>query len=327
MALYREGDTGEPVRDIQERLTALGFPCQPDPPARFGPGTRRAVESFQHARSIAVDGLVGRETWRMLVDAGFAPGDRLLYHKMPMLHGDDVVQVQRSLNALGFDAGIVDGIFGPDTLRAVLDFQQNRGMAEDGIVGPEFLHELGLIERATHKVGRDVVRQRVWLSSLPASLAGQRVYLDPFCRDEHEAAVAWEAAVAAGEALRRLGAQTVLSRSADTRPPERTRAGQANQLGVDVVIAFSLPGTDVPGIYYFASEISHSEAGEAIAKTLARRLGLQAVGRSTPMLRETRAPAIVITLPRLDARLGLGVVRGLEAWLTSDRAQDPSSNR
>ena len=327
MALYREGDVGEPVRDIQERLRALGLSCDPDPLDTFGPGTRRSVETFQHTRSIAVDGTVGSATWRMLVDAGFDPGDRLLYHKMPMFHGDDVVEIQRNLNALGFDAGIVDGIFGPNTFRAVLDFQQNRRMAEDGIVGPQFLGELGLMARATHKMGRDVVRQRVWLGSLPASLAGQRIYVDPFCRDDHEAEVAWEAAVAAGTALRRLGAQTVLSRSVDTLPPERIRARQANQLGVDLVISFSLPRTDVPGIYFFASTTSRSEAGEAMAKTLARRLGLQAVGRATPMLRETRAPAVVITLPRLDARLGLGVVRGLEVWLAAGPAQDPTSKR
>ncbi len=126
MALYRIGDTGEPVRDIQDRLHALGFSIAPDADGVFGEGTLAAVTAFQESRRLPADGLVGRETWRTMVDAGYRLGDRLLYHRMPMLHGDDVADLQRSLNAIGFDAGPVDGIFGASTLDAVLDFAHQR---------------------------------------------------------------------------------------------------------------------------------------------------------------------------------------------------------
>lgn len=49
--------------------------------------------------------------------------------------GDDVRTLQQRLNALGFNCGIVDGIFGNATLRAVLNFQKSKGLAQDGIVG------------------------------------------------------------------------------------------------------------------------------------------------------------------------------------------------
>ncbi|MCJ7754368.1 MAG: peptidoglycan-binding protein, partial [Thermoanaerobaculales bacterium] len=193
MALYRRGDSGEPVRDIQDRLIQLGFPIGDDPGGVFGDGTTEAVVEFQRTQNLSPDGLVGRETWRTLVDAGYRLGDRLLYYRFPMLHGDDVTSLQSELNALGFDAGIVDGIFGAESLRAVIDFQQNRGMAEDGIVGTEVVDELALMTRATHKMGRQSVKERVWLSALPAHLAGQRIFVDPFCRDDLEAAVSWQA--------------------------------------------------------------------------------------------------------------------------------------
>ncbi|MDX1690566.1 MAG: peptidoglycan-binding protein [Acidimicrobiia bacterium] len=317
MALYRRGDTGQPVRDIQDRLVALDLDIGDDAPGEFGPGTEAAVISFQEDRRLTPDGMVGRETWRTLVDAGFRMGDRLLYYRLPMLHGDDVSTLQSDLNALGFDAGIVDGIFGPDTLRAVIDFQQNRRMAEDGVVGPKVVEELALMVRATKKVGRDTVRERVWMSTLPSSLAGQRVFLDPFCRDEHEADLAWDAATAAMTALHDHGAHPVLSRSVDTAPAERLRARHANEIAADLVVGFSLPRTDDPGVFYFASPLSHSEAGQAIAGTVARRLGLDPVGRVTPMLRETRAPAVVVAVPRLDAPLGRLVVRALADWFTA----------
>jgi len=167
VALFRTGDSGEPVRDIQDRLIQLGFSIGDDPEGEFGDGTLTAVEAFQSARSLTPDGMVGRETWRTMVDAGHRLGDRLLYYRFPMLHGDDVASLQHDLNALGFDAGIVDGIFGADALRAVLDFQQNRGVAEDGIAGTQVVEELSLMTRATKKMGREVVKERVWLSTLP----------------------------------------------------------------------------------------------------------------------------------------------------------------
>ena len=90
MALYRIGDSGAPVRDIQDRLHDLGFSTAPDPAGVFDEGTVAAVTAFQESRRLPADGLVGRETWRTIVDAGYELGDRLLYHRMPMLHGDDV---------------------------------------------------------------------------------------------------------------------------------------------------------------------------------------------------------------------------------------------
>ncbi|NIP96587.1 MAG: peptidoglycan-binding protein, partial [Akkermansiaceae bacterium] len=79
MRLFRRGDAGEPVRDIQSRLAALGFGCGPDEEASFGPGTESAVVDFQEYRGLRADGIVGPDTWRALVEAGYRLGDRLLY--------------------------------------------------------------------------------------------------------------------------------------------------------------------------------------------------------------------------------------------------------
>ncbi|MFQ5947530.1 MAG: peptidoglycan-binding protein [Acidimicrobiia bacterium] len=323
MPLYRKGDSGDPVRDIQERLRVLGFPTNPDPTAHFGEPTRRAVVAFQRSRNLIPDGLVGRETWNSLVEAGYRLGHRLLYYRLPMLRGDDVAELQQTLNALGFDVGKVDGIFGPGTLRALLDFQQNRRMAEDGIVGPDVLSELSLMVRATKKAGRQSVRERQWLRSLPHTAAGQRILLDPFCRDNHEAPLAWDAASAAATALRDHGAHPILSRSIDTYPPERLRAQRANRLGVDIVVAFALPATDVPGVFFFASTHSRSEAGELLAKEIAGRLEVAPAGRSMPILKETRAPAIVVCVSTLDSRVGRVVGGGLQSWF--EAAAQPTS--
>lgn len=50
--------------------------------------------------------------------------------------GDQVKAVQQSLVEHGYTIS-VDGIFGPGTEAAVRDFQRNRNLAQDGIVGPK----------------------------------------------------------------------------------------------------------------------------------------------------------------------------------------------
>ena len=77
-----------------------------------------------------------------LLRAGFQLGDRLLYLHVPMLRGDDIADLQLQLNSLGFDAGQVDGIFGPDTSKALIEFQRNIGLTADGISGLETVQEI-----------------------------------------------------------------------------------------------------------------------------------------------------------------------------------------
>lgn len=48
-----------------------------------------------------------------------------------------VKQLQERLAGGGFNPGQVDGIFGPKTREAVIQFQNNKGLAPDGIVGTQ----------------------------------------------------------------------------------------------------------------------------------------------------------------------------------------------
>jgi N-acetylmuramoyl-L-alanine amidase len=311
MRQYRLGDLGTAVRDIQDRLAALGHESRPDPRGSFGESTRDAILGFQRAKGLDADGVVGPDTWRSLYEAGYRLGDRLVFLRRPMMRGEDVAELQSRLSSLGFDCGKVDGIFGPRTEGAVIDFQHNRGLAEDGKVGPEVVTEVHLVTRGAMNNGRQAIREREWLRGLPPTLAGARVYLDAGCRDADEARQAWEAAAAAAVAIQEAGGLPVMSRSQDSTMPERVRAQRANRLGSDVIVAFRINAEAEDCVFYFASEHSRSGAGEELATAIASTAGGKVKGRASAMLKETRAPSAVVAHRVLDEKLGAAVANGL----------------
>ncbi len=66
-ALLRRGSTGNSVRDLQQTLSALGYPVKAD--GMFGPATERAVRAFQRDHRLAVDGTAGPATLRAITRA------------------------------------------------------------------------------------------------------------------------------------------------------------------------------------------------------------------------------------------------------------------
>src|SRR2546429_8367249 len=175
-AALQWGKTGEAVRDLQRRLAALGLDLTSDEPGDFGLGTEAAVRAFQQQRGLVVDGLCGRQTWGTLVESGFSLGDRTLYFRQPMLRGDDVTELQRQLNSLGFDAGREDGILGEQTADAVAEFPRNVGLAPDGFCGwttVAALRRVGTL--AAGSVAS--VREREMLRRGPHGLGGQRGFI------------------------------------------------------------------------------------------------------------------------------------------------------
>jgi len=60
----------------------------------------------------------------------------------PLLSKEDVLQIQNTLNILGYDTGTPDGMTGPKTRRATRMFQSDIGLVADGYVGYELFQQL-----------------------------------------------------------------------------------------------------------------------------------------------------------------------------------------
>jgi peptidoglycan hydrolase-like protein with peptidoglycan-binding domain/DNA invertase Pin-like site-specific DNA recombinase len=129
---YGAPNGSERVRSLQRRLRHAGE--RPGPlDGLFGPRTKAAVERFQGANGLAVDGVVGALTTAALDREAttIAPGAG---YGRP--HGSRRVRsLQRRLRRAGERPGPLDGLFGPRTEAAVERFQGGHGLAVDGIVG------------------------------------------------------------------------------------------------------------------------------------------------------------------------------------------------
>lgn len=74
----------------------------------------------------------------------FLPQDSVSTLSKVGSRGDEVRQIQTKLKEKGYDPGAVDGIFGEKTRKAVLAFQRDYGLTQDGIAGPNTLKALGV---------------------------------------------------------------------------------------------------------------------------------------------------------------------------------------
>lgn len=310
MRIFRLGDRGPEVHDIQQRLAALGG--RVDPPeldGTFGPSTEAGVRAFQAERSLKVDGLVGPDTWGQLVEAGYRLGDRTLYLRSALHRGDDVRALQRKLNVLGFDAGKEDGLFGPRTDRALREFQRNVGNEPDGIAGIDTLAALERMRPSESGPSRAMVREAESVRAMRSSIEGQVVAIDPEGRSDEARVASYVLASALADELVAMGAKPVFLRGEDNDPSASDRARSANEMGASVCVSLNVSpgGGEAPSTCsYFGSAATHSPAGKRLAELAAEELerGFRcptSVERlSGAILRETRMPAVQIETSEAD---------------------------
>jgi N-acetylmuramoyl-L-alanine amidase len=313
----RCGATGPAVSDLQHRLIAAAFEIV-DPAAHFGTSTESAVRRFQESRRLVADGVVGRDTWTALVEAGYQLGDRLIYQRSPMLRGEDVGELQRKLGALGFDSGRVDAIFGPATELALKDFQRNVGLTTDGVCGPDVLAALRRLgEMTAGPVQLAGIREREYLERIPRRLTDRRIVigdLGGLCVP----------ALGLARALRDAGALTTVV----DHPDRSVQATQANDFDAELYIGLCTSADGGARAAYYSTDGFESVGGRHLAELVAEAVRdafpdepIAACGMRLPVLRETRMPAIVCHLPRIEQvverypQLAVALTSAISRWV------------
>lgn len=282
------GDEGDAVRDLQVRLIRVGTDTIADPPGSFGAATEAAVRAFQERAGLVADGRCDHQTWQAVIEAGFTLGDRLLYRRTPMMRGDDVSELQNRLGALGFQAGRVDGIFGPDTAVAVIAFQRNAGLTTDGVVGPAVLEQLHRLGGHTGTITKAHLREQLDLQEASRQFEGQRIVV------AHTGTLP-----AATGAIARLlddaGAHSLVI----DHPDGSTQAVEANRFDAQVFLGLTGERDAGAALSYYQTVGFESVGGRRLAEVIASALRaldlpgeISVRGMRLPALRETRMPAV-----------------------------------
>lgn len=153
------------IRTVQNRLAQLDF-YQGEPSGVWNSETQTAMEDFQRARGLpagtlnqatlnamgldavttASSGRDGTFTSQATPEADIAPAAGPAARTMSPqgLSRADVRSVQQKLADEGLYNGSIDGIWGPRSERALINFQTQNGLRADGRIDPRTANALGL---------------------------------------------------------------------------------------------------------------------------------------------------------------------------------------
>ena len=144
----REGNTGDPVVLLQERLKTLGY-YSGSINGIYTKDTMAAVKAFQSMNNLTSDGLAGSTTQSTLFSSNALPKNAILT-PTPAANatatppgttvrqgdqGDAAKAVQKRLKELGYLKGTADGKFGTASVDALTAFQKRHGLTQDGVAG------------------------------------------------------------------------------------------------------------------------------------------------------------------------------------------------
>ncbi len=144
------GSRGDDVKTMQYYLNSVKGNMIPTLPQLsvdgiFGTGTQTAVISYQTARGLATDGIIGRNSWNAIANdfVTIPANDRYVYPGSPISSGSSGVHVgviQMLLNEIAPTYASLrllsmDGKFGANTASTVRLFQKQFSLSADEVVG------------------------------------------------------------------------------------------------------------------------------------------------------------------------------------------------
>ncbi len=160
-APLRVGTFGDAVRALQSRLITLRY-LSGRADGIFGTQTAAAVAAFQKANNLTSDGIAGPSTLGKVYSASAisnapsptaTPAPSTPTALKLGSTGAAVSAMQQRLIALKYLTGSADGVFGPRTFTALVAFQKNNSLDQDGIAGALTLARLN----SANAIGNTVI--------------------------------------------------------------------------------------------------------------------------------------------------------------------------
>lgn len=153
-AVYKEGDSGDEIRDLQHRLLQLQW-YEGEITGTYDEKTKLAVEGFQGKRNLPVLGYVDQGTLDSLHSMTRQPTDdekNNVIKPGPAIYasgssGDEIKDLQARLKQVGWYDAKIDGSYGEVTVTGVRGFQKKRNLPVTGEVDQRTLDRLHSMTR------------------------------------------------------------------------------------------------------------------------------------------------------------------------------------
>ncbi len=138
----QDSASSKSIAAIQRELDARGYgPLASD--GVIGIGTRAAIMAFEHDNGLTLTGEASEALLKRILFGGAAGLEPAGAPKTKSSEAEQVIRtVQKGLAALGYQVGRVDGRLGEDTVKAIRDFEVDKGLVPKGRISAELLAQL-----------------------------------------------------------------------------------------------------------------------------------------------------------------------------------------
>jgi peptidoglycan hydrolase-like protein with peptidoglycan-binding domain len=107
------------------------------------PATRAAIMAFEFDRGLPLTGEASGETLKLILLGAPASGSGRSAGEVRSVHAEGIVRnVQKALGSLGYQPGAADGRLGEETIKAIRDFEMDRGQVPKGRISAGLLAQL-----------------------------------------------------------------------------------------------------------------------------------------------------------------------------------------
>jgi peptidoglycan hydrolase-like protein with peptidoglycan-binding domain len=140
------GSTGDKVKQVQRALISTGLTLRGGADGVFGPATAATLRSYQGINGRPRTGVVSGRDAQLLGLGSGSPATKVANYPRYGERSDRVAGLQRALSNAGVRVpGGADGIFGPATAGAVMEFQRRHGLTVSGTIDDATARPLGVV--------------------------------------------------------------------------------------------------------------------------------------------------------------------------------------
>ena len=238
------------------------------------------IEDQNLSRNISKENL-----WNELLNNGYVLGDRILQLQSPAIYGADVEELQEYLSRLGFFSEPINSTFNNNLETSVKQFQENRGLSVDGVVGMGTSIEIRKLLRPNMGTSLNEAVKSFKRGSNTISLCFD---IDNIGNYKEQNAFYQKIKSICTE----VGVSVYFSSEVNHSNNEENVIKYVNKLNPTLFIKFAFKESDL-SVNYFKGKHSLSIIGERLSKKIELNKVMTSQGKAFNLLKNTRSVTLI----------------------------------